>query len=82
MKTYLCPVCKKPLTKKEYKRALGILGAREGHLEHEKADLQKALRESKRKERKARQEGMKTERARTKRLLDGKVEEIRSGSNR
>jgi hypothetical protein len=36
MKTYRCPVCKKPLSKREYEQALGILGEREKHLHHER----------------------------------------------
>lgn len=39
MKTYHCPVCKKPLTRQEYEEALGILGERDKHFEHEKAEL-------------------------------------------
>ena len=76
MKTYNCPVCKKPLSKKEYERALGILGEREKHLEHEKYDLQKKLREAQAKEKKAKEEGIQTERARTQRLLAGKEHQI------
>lgn len=57
MKTYCCPVCKKPLTQKEYERALGILGAREKHFEHEKAALEKKLREARIMEKEARKEG-------------------------
>ncbi len=77
MVAYRCPVCKKPLTKKEYERALGILGEREMHLKHEKAALQRELREARRKEKKAKQEGIEAERARTKRLLAGKAEEVK-----
>ena len=76
MKTYNCPVCKKPLSKKEYERALGILGEREKHLEHEKHDLQKKLREAQAKAKKAKEEGIQIERARTQRLLAGKEHQI------
>lgn len=41
MKTYRCPVCKKSLTKKEYERALGVLGEREKHFKHKEAELQR-----------------------------------------
>lgn len=54
MKTYRCPVCKKPLTKGEYEQALGILGEREMHLRHERAELLDRIRELKVKEKAAR----------------------------
>ncbi|MGH9878582.1 MAG: hypothetical protein ACREBU_12185 [Nitrososphaera sp.] len=80
MKTYRCPVCKKPLTKKEYEDALGILGEREKHLKHEKKALKRQLREARSKMQKAKREGkdegIKSERARTQRLLKGKEREI------
>src|SRR5437773_2033902 len=34
MATYLCPVCRKKLSKNEYENALGILGEREQHFVH------------------------------------------------
>lgn len=74
--TYRCPVCGKPLTKREYEQALGILGERERHLKHEKEELKKKLLEAKTKERKAKEEGIKVERARTQRLLVGKDKQI------
>jgi len=77
MKKYICPVCKKPLTKAEYERALGILGEREKHLEHEKAELKKKLEEAKKMVKKAKEEGMRAERARTQRLLAGKERQIK-----
>jgi hypothetical protein len=78
MNTYNCPVCKKSLSKTEYERALGILGEREKHLEHEKYELQRKLREAQTKEKKARQDGINVERARTQRLLAGKEQQIRT----
>lgn len=78
METYRCPVCKKSLTKKEYERALGILGERETHLQHEKAELQKRLREAQAKEKKAREEGIRAERGRTQKLLAGKDKQIQT----
>jgi len=77
VKTYKCPVCKKPLTKKEYEDALGILGEREKHFAHAREELQKKLREVKAKGEKAREEGVKSERKRTQRLLAGKDEQIK-----
>lgn len=78
MKTYRCPVCKKSLTKGEYERALGILGEREKHLEHKKAELEKKLLRAKAKAKEARDEGIKAERARTQRLLAGKDKQIQT----
>ena len=75
-KVYRCPVCKKTLTQKEYERALGILGERERHLQHQKEDLQKGLRNAKLREKKARAEGVTAERDRTQRLLKGKDRQI------
>lgn len=77
MKKYICPVCKKTLTRKEYEEALGILKEKEKHFEHERAELQKKLKEAKKNEKKAKEEGMKAERARTQRLLAGKEKQIR-----
>lgn len=77
MKTnFKCPVCRKSLTKQEYERALGILGEREKHLTHEKSELQRKLREIREQARKAKAEGVKTERSRTQRLLAGRDKEI------
>ena len=74
-KTYRCPVCKKTLTEKEYEHALGIIGEREKHLRHEIADRDRQLREARSKAQKAKREGkdegIKVERARTQRLLQG-----------
>lgn len=78
VKSYKCPVCKKPLTKKEYEDALGILKERERLFESEKAELRKKLREAKAREEKAKEEGMKIERKRTQRLLAGKDEQIKT----
>lgn len=77
-KTYRCPVCRKVLTETEYERALGILGEREKHLQHQKATLQKRLQDARLKEKRARAEGVKAERARTQRLLAGKEKQIQA----
>ncbi len=76
MKMYQCPVCGKPLTEQEYERALGILGEREKHLKHEKADLLEKLNRANARAKRARQEGVEAERARTQRLLQGKDKTI------
>jgi hypothetical protein len=77
-RTYRCPVCKKILTQKEYERALGILGERERHLQHQKAELQKRLRDARLREKRARAAGVTAERARTQRLLAGKEKQIQA----
>ncbi len=82
MKTFRCPVCGKPLTEQEYERALGILGEREKHLKHEKADLMEKVRQAEAKARRAKEEGVETERKRTKRLLQGKEAEIQRWKDR
>lgn len=76
MKTYRCPVCGKPLTEQEYERALGILGEREKHLKHKTDELTDKLKEARARAKEARQEGISTERARNRRLLQGKDAEI------
>lgn len=78
MKTYRCPVCKKLLTKREYEQALGILGERERHWEHEKSGLLKQIHESQAREKVARREGREDERKRTRRLLAGKDREVQA----
>ena len=71
-----CPVCKKPLTKKEFEAALGILETREQHLHGEAATRRKQLATAQQRSRDAKQqgrrEGLEFERNRTKRLLHGK----------
>jgi uncharacterized Zn finger protein (UPF0148 family) len=49
METYRCPVCNKPLTKKEYERALKIEKSKEVHLHHLEQQLKKGQRELSRK---------------------------------
>ncbi len=78
MNNYQCPVCKKPLTKREYEKALGILSERDKHFEHQISDYRKKLREAQAREKKARDEGIKTERSRTQRLLAGKDRQIQT----
>src|SRR5712692_308336 len=76
MRQFRCPVCKKPLTKKQYQRALGILEEQQKHLRLQEQKLRQQLREARRKERGAKKEGIQLERSRTKRLLAGKAAEI------
>lgn len=78
MTTYRCPVCRKPLSREEYEAALGILSEREKHLQHEKAELQRKLRQSQQREKQAREEGIRAERSRTQRLLKGKDKQIQT----
>jgi len=82
MPKYRCPVCNKPLTKKEYEQALGILGERERHLREEKSELEKKVRAANAKARKAKkegtQEGVVKERKRTQRLLQGRDKQIQT----
>lgn len=78
MKTYHCPVCKKPLTRGEYERALGILAERERYFERDKTKLQSKLRKAEALARSARQQGIEVERARTRRLLAGKEKQIQA----
>jgi hypothetical protein len=88
MPTYRCPVCKKPLSQKEYESALGILESREAHLKHREQELEKReseLRKQKdiwmRKAKTARQEGLeegrRKEKERAERLFQGKDKQIK-----
>lgn len=71
-----CPVCKKPLTQQEYERALGILEAKDKHAAHQLETIRAKLAASRKSAKKARQDGIDAERARTGRLLSGKEKEI------
>ena len=75
-KKYRCPVCKKPLTKKQFERALGILEDRDAHREHEMEELRTRLRDARTEAKSARREGVQSERVRVRRLLEGKAHEI------
>jgi len=86
MQKLQCPVCKKPLTKKEFDSALGILKAREEHL-HGEADtlrtqLMKARQAAKSAKQDGRREGQDAERKRTRRLLQGKDRTIETLQDR
>lgn len=77
MKSYRCPVCKKSLTKHEYESALGVLDARQKHLEHEKMRLQAQVRAARAAQARARTEGVRAERERGQRLLAGQNKKVR-----
>jgi hypothetical protein len=76
MKTFRCPVCKKPLTKKEYEEALGIWQERQEHFEHEQNKLKKELRLAQVAMKRAKREGEETAQKRVERQLRGKNEQI------
>jgi len=76
MKGYRCPVCKKKLTAKEHAKALGLLKAREVHKEHEIDKLYKKLAKANVKAKEARKKAIESERAKNRRLLQGKVKSI------
>jgi len=44
-RTYRCPVCKKPLTKREYDKALHIHEAQQAHIEQQKRELTQQRRD-------------------------------------
>lgn len=77
MKNYRCPVCKKSLTKHEYESALGVLGERQKHFEHQKLRLQQQLRAARAAQSRARNEGIRAERSRSQRLMAGQNKKIR-----
>ena len=78
MRMYRCPVCRKKLTEKEFKNALGILKAQEAHNKHLMKKLNEKLKRGKLNAKKARKQGIDSERAKTKRLLEGKVKQIQN----
>jgi hypothetical protein len=71
-KSYVCPVCRTPLSKKNYEEALGILDERQRHHDHEMADIQRRNKELVAKARASKEEGVQSERGRNKRLLAGR----------
>jgi hypothetical protein len=77
MKGYRCPVCKKTLTEHEYETALGVLGERQKHFEHEKQRLQEQVRVARAAQSRARNEGVRIERARSQRLMAGQNKKMR-----
>ncbi len=79
---YRCPVCKKPLTKKEYDRALRIHEARAKHLEALERNLKKRERRLEQEKKAAKKEGQELEQKRTRRLLAGREKEIQKLKDR
>ena len=77
MKTYRCPVCKKSLTKNEYESALGVMSERQTHFEHEKKKLLKQVEQARRSVTRAKEDGIRFERARSQRLMAGQNKQIR-----
>jgi len=77
MKTYRCPVCKKSLTKHEYESALGVLSERQTHFEHQKKQLLEQVRRAQRAQAQAKQDGIRSERARSQRLMAGQNKQIK-----
>lgn len=73
---YKCPVCKKPLTKKEFERALKIHEAQAQHLEHEKREFAEKVRRFDAEKKRIKKEAHESERARSKRLLAGKDKQL------
>lgn len=73
---YKCPVCKKPLTKKEFERALKIHEAQEKHFEHKEREFADKVRRFEDEKKKIKRDARESERARTRRIVGGKVKEI------
>jgi hypothetical protein len=71
MKARRCPVCNKPLTEKEYVKALGIKSQMEEHWTHELDQLRNKLKASSRREAEARKQGAEFEKRRSHRLTAG-----------
>jgi hypothetical protein len=83
MRKFICPVCSTPLSRTAYEKALGIIEEKERLLEDERAKIAREnnalrlqLKESQQKVVAAREDGVKAERARNRRLLAGKDTEI------
>lgn len=79
MRKYNCPVCNTALSKSAYEKALGIVEERDRLSEIERAKISREndslklqVREFQRRAAAAREDGVKTERARNRRLLAGK----------
>ena len=76
MKTFQCPVCKKLLTKKEYEEALGLLEESKRQHRHDLLELKTKLKEAQTNEKRAKDNGIKIERARSQRLLAGQKKKV------
>src|SRR6266404_1922958 len=75
-KTYRCPVCKKPLTKKEFDRALHIHEAQQGRLQEWEQRLRNQQREMPKKLQAAKEEGRKSEQGKAARMVKGYKEKL------
>jgi hypothetical protein len=76
-KSYRCPVCKKPLTKKEFDRALHIHEARQGRLRDWERRLRDQAREMPQKLKAAKEEGRKSQQGKTARMVQGYKEKFK-----
>jgi len=75
---YRCPVCKKPLTKKEFQRALHIHKAQEEHLAERERQQDERDRQFKTKEKQIKDDARASERARNNRIIGNQGEKIRN----
>ena len=73
---YKCPVCKKPLTKKEYDRALHIHEAQEKHIEAQRRELAKEQRAFELRKREITAKAREAEHKRTVRIVGNKDKKI------
>lgn len=78
-----CPVCHSPLSDSQFEKALGIMEEKQKALKDAQAkalkvaeDLKQQLKQSKEKVKQARAAGVEAERAKTKRMLQGKDRDI------
>jgi hypothetical protein len=69
---YRCPVCKKPLTKKEFERAFKIHEAQKEHVEARERQLREKERRFEDEKKKVKKEARESERQRTRRIFKGK----------
>jgi hypothetical protein len=75
-KMYRCPVCKKPLTKEEYERALHIHKERQARLQNWELQLREKERNLGKKVKAAREEGRKSEKEKAARMVKGYKEKL------
>jgi len=73
---YRCPVCKKPLTKKEFERALKIHEARQEHVDEQRRQLARDRRAFEAQKKGLTQKVREAERARTRRIVGNKDKKI------
>ena len=73
---YKCPVCHKPLTKKEFEKAFKIHEAGRKHLEERQRQLAKEKHEFEKHKKQITRDARESERARTRRIVGNKDKEI------